>query len=427
MPEYSRLRALRAKAPINPHSPPTGEARVVWGAFALLGALLASYLGLMAVRHDWQFSPLLDGWLVIGFQAAACGLCFASGFGMRKHRHVAFAMGAACLSWTIGDVAYTVESLGGATPAAFSAADPFFFLFYPLAILAVLLFVRGEITREDAPNWLDGAIAALGMAALCSSFALRGIEHQLARGSLSSIVNLALPASDVLLLGIVVGSTIFVAGRHRATLVLVALGIALNATGDTIFFVQPASGASHLSSVLNAIAWPTSIWLFAMAMWVAERGSDRLALRRLSGFSLPGAIAASSLGLLIVDNWRHVPLPAVALAGATLVLAGVRLAFRPALRLARAQLRSSEERYRMLFEQNPLPMVTYDRATRQIVAASNAMVVSYGYSPAELVAMTVDELADGDGAPAPTADPRADLAAATPAGPHGLYDLRHKR
>ena len=206
----------------------------------------------------------------------------------------------------------------------------------------------------------------------------------------------------MLLLGLVVGSTIFVTGRRRATLVLIALGIAVNATGDTINFVQPASGASQFSNVLNAVAWPSSIWVFAIAMWVAERGSDRLAMKRLSGFGVPGLMAVSSLGILILDEWRHVPAPAVGLAAVTLVLAGVRLAFRPALRLARAQLRSSEERYRILFERNPLPMVAYDRRTLEIVAASNAMVRSYGYSREELHAMTISELraTTDEGAPA---------------------------
>jgi PAS domain S-box-containing protein len=59
---------------------------------------------------------------------------------------------------------------------------------------------------------------------------------------------------------------------------------------------------------------------------------------------------------------------------------------------ARERLRASEERYRLLFEQNPQPMVAHDRETLQIVAANNAMVTSYGYSREELLAMTVAEL-----------------------------------
>jgi PAS domain S-box-containing protein len=58
----------------------------------------------------------------------------------------------------------------------------------------------------------------------------------------------------------------------------------------------------------------------------------------------------------------------------------------------RAQLRTSEERYRLLFEQNPQPMVVYDRETLEIVAASDAMVETYGYSRVEFLAMTIKDL-----------------------------------
>jgi PAS domain S-box-containing protein len=364
----------------------------VWIAFALLGALLAAYLGVMIFRRTWAYSPWLDGWVVIGFQVAACALCVASGLRRRRHRWVAFAMGAACVSWTAGDVLFTLESLRGATPPTPSLADSFYFGFFPLALVAVLLFVRGEITRKDAVNWLDGGIAGVGMAAVCSLFAFRGIEHLSGGASLALATNLGIPVADLLLLGIVAGSTVFVAGPRRAMLVLIALGFVVTAAGDTINFVQPDSGASQFSDVLNAVAWPFAILVFAMSVWVAERGSNRFALPRISGFALPGLIAGSSLGILVVDNWYHVGSLAVVLAAITLAMAGVRLAFRPALQLARAQLRSSEERYRVLFEQNPLPMVTYDRQTLQIVAASNAMVASYGYSLDELHAMTVQDL-----------------------------------
>ena len=63
-----------------------------------------------------------------------------------------------------------------------------------------------------------------------------------------------------------------------------------------------------------------------------------------------------------------------------------------ALVQARERLRSSEERYRLLFECNPQPMVAHDSETLQIVAASNAMVTGYGYSREELLAMTITDL-----------------------------------
>ena len=63
-----------------------------------------------------------------------------------------------------------------------------------------------------------------------------------------------------------------------------------------------------------------------------------------------------------------------------------------ALEDAREQLRVSEERYRSMFEQNPQPMVTYDRATLAILAVSDAMVEKYGYTREELGSMSILDL-----------------------------------
>jgi len=64
-----------------------------------------------------------------------------------------------------------------------------------------------------------------------------------------------------------------------------------------------------------------------------------------------------------------------------------------ALNAAQAeQLRVSEAEHRMLFEENPLPMLSYDRASLQIVAVSNAAVASYGYSREEFLGMTIKDI-----------------------------------
>jgi PAS domain S-box-containing protein len=302
---------------------------------------------------------------------------------------VALVMGGACFSWATGDLVLTLESLGGATPPNPSLADAFYLAFFPIALAAIVLFVRGEIKRGDRPNWLDGAIAALGMAALCSGFAFHGLEHLFEGASLGAATGLAYPVGDLLLLGIVAGSSVVVVGRGRATLGLIAIGLAINAAGDTFNFV---GGGSHLGNVLNGAAWPASLLVFAMSMWVGKGGSGRFAWQKLSGFVLPGFVTCSSLVILVVGNAYHLGPIAVGLATVTVVLSGFRLAFRPALRLAQERLASSEQRYRLLFERNPLPMVAYDRETLQIVAVSDAMVTSYGYSHDECLSMTIPAL-----------------------------------
>ena len=67
-----------------------------------------------------------------------------------------------------------------------------------------------------------------------------------------------------------------------------------------------------------------------------------------------------------------------------------------ALTASREQLLASERQHRMLFEHNPQPMLAYDRATLEIVAASNAAVASYGYSREEFLSMTLRDLVPGE-------------------------------
>jgi PAS domain S-box-containing protein len=368
-------------------------AALVWASFAGLGLLLVAYLAFLVVRQNWTYRPLLDGWVIVAFELAASALCLSRAIGRREHWRVALIMGAACLSWSIGDLVFTIESLGGATPAVPSLADLFYLGFFPLALTAILVYTRSAIRRGEQRNWLDGAIAALGMAALCSAFAFPGLERFFEGASLTVATNLAYPIGDLVLLGLVAGSSVVVHGKSRSTLVLIAAGMAVNATGDTFNFV---GSTSQVGAVLNSIAWPASILVFALSMWVGDRGSPGLSLDSLSGFLLPGFVTCSSLVIVVLGNvlptnHRFGPL-AVALATVTLMLTGVRLAFRPALREAREALRVSENRYRLLFEMSPQPLTVFDRETLEILAVSDAMVSKYGYSREEFAAMTVPDL-----------------------------------
>ncbi len=75
------------------------------------------------------------------------------------------------------------------------------------------------------------------------------------------------------------------------------------------------------------------------------------------------------------------------------------------------ELRSSAEQYRLLFDQNPLPMLVYARNTFQIIAANRALINSYGYSAAELLSMTIRDLLPPD-----DVDTLVEFLAAAPSG-----------
>ena len=63
-------------------------------------------------------------------------------------------------------------------------------------------------------------------------------------------------------------------------------------------------------------------------------------------------------------------------------------------------LRSSEQRYRKLFESNPNPMWVYDMETLSFLAVNAAAVRHYGYSPEEFRAMTIKDVRTSEDIPA---------------------------
>lgn len=61
-------------------------------------------------------------------------------------------------------------------------------------------------------------------------------------------------------------------------------------------------------------------------------------------------------------------------------------------RRAEQSLRESEERYRYLFDCNPLPMWVYDAETLRFLAVNDAAVCGYGYSREEFLSMSIFDI-----------------------------------
>lgn len=62
------------------------------------------------------------------------------------------------------------------------------------------------------------------------------------------------------------------------------------------------------------------------------------------------------------------------------------------LKQAEAALQHKEEQYRLLFENNPIPMWVYEPATLRFLAVNEAATVYYGYSQAEFLQMRLTDL-----------------------------------
>jgi PAS domain S-box-containing protein/putative nucleotidyltransferase with HDIG domain len=89
---------------------------------------------------------------------------------------------------------------------------------------------------------------------------------------------------------------------------------------------------------------------------------------------------------------------------------------------AEQALRDSEERYRLLFETNPLPMWVYDTQNLYFLAVNEAAVRHYGYDRDEFLGMTITKIRPPEQNPH-----RTSPAAAGPSRPSGPWNHQHRK
>jgi diguanylate cyclase (GGDEF)-like protein len=136
-------------------------------------------------------------------------------------------------------------------------------------------------------------------------------------------VNLAYPIGDLVLLALVVGAVVVAPGLPLRLLLLV-VGCALLALGDTVYLFQSAANTYVVGTPLD-ITWPTALLVMSASAWVRLRPATARETEHTPRFLIPGLAAAGGLTILVLGSVRHVSSVAVGLAAASLVAAGLRM------------------------------------------------------------------------------------------------------
>ena len=294
-------------------------------AYGVLATLLAAYLVSLIVRSPDQHSTLVDGWLVAAFELAAGLLCATRALTWRRGRAVPLLFAGAIIAWSIGDFLLTAESLGGEVEAP-TLADASYLCFYPLAYIALVLFMRRGLGKLQPSTLLDGVVAGLGVAAVIATFAFRTVLQSTGESALGAAADLAYPVGDLLLLALVVAGSAILPGRRKVSWMLLAGACAINGVGDTFNLYHSSFGASHLGVIFDGIAWPAALLLISASIWLRPPEQHSFEVPRAPGFMLPGLAAFAGLVILFFATQHYVDPIALALATATLITAGVRLA-----------------------------------------------------------------------------------------------------
>jgi diguanylate cyclase (GGDEF)-like protein len=297
--------------------------RRIAACYAATAVLLLAYGTSLLLRRHGQTWVWLDNWGVDGLEVALACICLGRAAVRGPGRWLALPLGLGLLGWALGDVVWTVESVGGASPPTPSAADIFYLALYPFAYLAVMLVLRRQLGRFQPSLWLDGAVAGLSAAAICAAFAFDTILRATHGSPAAVAVNLAYPIGDLVLLALVVGAVVVAPGLPLRLLLLVA-GCALLAVGDTVYLFQSAANTYVVGTVLD-ITWPAALLVMSASAWVRLRPARASDGERTPRFLLPGLAAAAGLAILVLGSVRHVSSVAVGLAAASLLAAGLRM------------------------------------------------------------------------------------------------------
>jgi diguanylate cyclase (GGDEF)-like protein len=303
-----------------------GLRRTLRGAGILIG-VLAVALGL----HDADVlgGPQLDGffnvWVYTGIELLVCVLVLTRAFTIAQDRGAWLALGIGIAFYTAGDTYYTVVLEGAASIPTPSPADAGYLLFYPFAYVALARLVGAHVRDVHANVWLDGAIGGLTLAAVGSALVLEPVIHATHGNTALVATNLAYPVGDLLLIVFVFGVFALTGWRPGRAWLLILLGLGITAVADSIYLFRVAEGTYHSGTFLDAL-WPIGLALLAFAAWLPPRLRDGNPLASIAVMVVPCFFGAIALMLLIRSNYEHLDVIPETLAGAALLVAGLRFA-----------------------------------------------------------------------------------------------------
>jgi two-component system cell cycle response regulator len=263
-------------------------------------------------------------------------VCGARALGRREDRWAWALMTFGLLTWTGGDLVWTLWLDNVANPPAPSVADGLYLAMYPAIYVSWMLLIRSRLRHVGPAQWLDGAVVGLTLAAFGAGLVLPSILAISHGRPIEDAVNLAYPLADFTLLAFVVVAFSLAGWRPGRLWLLLGLGISLSATADLIYVYQAARGGYVSGGILDTM-WPAAMSLFALAAWQPD------ARRRPDPITAPHTIivtwiaAVAALGLLVYAAFDRVTPLAVGLAAGAVLVTSLRamLTYRQNVRMLR--------------------------------------------------------------------------------------------
>jgi diguanylate cyclase (GGDEF)-like protein len=230
------------------------------------------------------------------------------------------ALGAALVAQAVGTIWLALPGGGPHFPAS---PDLALLWFFPGSLVAALLFARARLRRFGPALWLDVAIGVLGAAAVVTQL-LGGTVENATNGGSDTVLALAYPMGDVLLVVMVLVAVTLRGWRVSPVWLLLAAALVAHVIADAGYVISGLTDDRRALWV--PIVGVMSPVLIAIAAWSPVPTPREVVLDGWRTLVTPTLLALVAGGLLVADHFHETGDAAVWLAAATLVAVLVRMA-----------------------------------------------------------------------------------------------------
>ncbi|WCB94294.1 hypothetical protein DSM104299_03026 [Baekduia alba] len=285
----------------------------------LCGAGIALGLADLLVLGGVRFASPAVGTIVLPLATAliAAGLAAVRLIASTGDRRLWILLFAGLGATLIGGI---VSAISGNHVDHAGLADVFWLAAYPPWYAALIVISRHYLGGAHRSFWLDGLLIGLASATYVAALFLGDLAG-LSQGTL--IVNVAYPAADLALLGILFG-TLLMIGRPSPQGVVLAVGLLFTLASDTQRTVHLAEGHTTMSPAM-AVSWSLGLLFLATASWARPAPGRVLPVGGWWELTSPACIASLAVGILVADHWANLPTAAIVLAAASFACALARL------------------------------------------------------------------------------------------------------
>jgi two-component system cell cycle sensor histidine kinase/response regulator CckA len=352
---------------------------VVFVALALHAALGTFQLG----------SDTLARLLMAAVMMSAGALALARPSEDRVERAGRTILAAAAIAYALGELYFYLFE-NAVLPHFPTVSDLLWLSLLPAVVATVAVWARGRSRAHALSLWLDGAIVAVGLAALASQIVFEGVVA--GATSSSSVVGgfVAYPIGDLAAAALLIAACGAAGWRvSRGLLVLIAGFLILFVT-DTVNLYQIANNSYGPRSVVDS-GWPAGIALIGLGLWLGARPqAARVARYGWRSLMVPTVAMLVAVGMLVneVSQNQQGAVFYLAIGAVMLMVARLFVSLQEnvqnsdRLRVARDRFANAEARYRQLVER--IPGVTYvaaPGANGEWLYVSPQIEALLGYSP----------------------------------------------